>query len=160
MESTKKYHTVLSLASFVCLVGREKDPWQALLTVTGCAHPALSVPLSLVKSTLNMKLEGGKRPAHTQDSNTGWAPETTGHEGECAGYMLFKKDYSILWKHIIFIWKVKHTYCFNNTTYLLRLHRYMENGSYIFKWEERHRSATSADMYITFLYLSEWNEIL
>ena len=59
-----------------------------------------------------------------------------------------------------FIWKVKHTYCFNNTTYLLGLHRYMENGSYIFKWEERHRSATSADMYITFLYLSEWNEIL
>ena len=43
-----------------------------------------------------MKMEGGKRPAHTQDSNTGWAPETTGHEGECAGYTLFKKDYSIL----------------------------------------------------------------
>lgn len=105
-------------------------------------------------------MEGGKRSAHTEDSNIGWAPETTGCEGECAGYMLFKKGYSILRKHIIFIWKVKHTYCFNNTTYHLGLHRYMENGSYIFKWEERHRSATSADMYITFLYLSEWNEIL
>ena len=79
-----------------------------------------------------MKMEGGKRSAHTEDSNIGWAPETTGHEGECAGYMLFKKGYSILRKHIIFIWKVKHTYCFNNTTYHLGLHRYMENGSYIF----------------------------
>lgn len=49
-----------------------------------------------MKSTLSLKMEGAKRPAHTQDYNTGWAPEAIGHEGEHAGYMLFKKGYSVL----------------------------------------------------------------
>lgn len=36
----------------------------------------------------------------------------------------------------------------------------MENRLYVSKWEERHRSAMSADSYVKFLSSSEGNKIL